>query len=166
MASPAKACLRALSDATARWPNRSKASDGIMGDASHQARKSDHNDGNAFDVTHDPDNGCDGETIAALAQQDRRTKYVIWNKQIWSVARQSEGWRPYDGANPHTHHCHVSIIEALRDDDSAWPWAPERSEDVKSSAELSQLKSDGTSIAIGLAAAFSLYGIIRSLKGW
>jgi hypothetical protein len=46
---PATACVRALQDATARWPSRNRASDGIMGDPLHQQRKSDHNDGNAFD---------------------------------------------------------------------------------------------------------------------
>jgi murein DD-endopeptidase MepM/ murein hydrolase activator NlpD len=35
-------------------------------------------------------------------------KYVIWRKRIWSVARQSEGWRPYSGISPHYDHVHVS----------------------------------------------------------
>lgn len=118
----AAACLRALKDADAAFPGRSKASDGIMGDKAHQARVSDHNDGNAFDVTHDPAHGCDGQVIADAALTDPRTKYVIWNKQIRNVAKGDTAWRPYDGANPHTHHCHVSIRPESRDDDRHWPW--------------------------------------------
>lgn len=120
---PAPACLQAIKDANEAFPGRKKASDGIMGDASHQARKSDHNDGNAFDITHDPESGCDGETIATLALQDPRTKYVIWNRRIYNLELGDKAWRPYNGANPHTHHCHVSIRGTARDDVSRWPWA-------------------------------------------
>lgn len=54
-------------------------------------------------------------------------KYVIWNKQIWSRARASEGWRRYTGSNPHTQHMHVSVgrgpdgqSTGPYDDNSAW----------------------------------------------
>ena len=123
MSSPAPACKQALADATKRWPNRKKASDGIMGDARHQARKSDHNMGNAFDVTHDPASGCDGNLISSLAIKDPRVTYVIWNHRIYNRSRASEGWRKYTGSNPHTHHCHVSISSSSRNDTRAWPWA-------------------------------------------
>ncbi len=120
-ASPA--CLAALRDANAAWPGRKRVSDGIMGDARHMASKSDHNDGNAVDITHDPAHGCDGNVISALAQADDRVTYVIWNKRIWN-ASVSPDWRPYKGSNGHTHHCHISIKVAKRGDDSPWPWAP------------------------------------------
>jgi hypothetical protein len=99
-----------------------------MGDASHQARKSDHNDGNAFDITIDEarataGTGPVGDELAAQALEDPRSTYVIWNRQIKSKAREAEGWRTYDGPNPHTKHVHVSINAAMRDDDSPWPWA-------------------------------------------
>lgn len=120
----APACVAALRDATARWPSRSRVSDGIMGDARHQASKSDHNLGNAVDITHDPRSGCDGGVIADMAQRDPRTAYVIWDRRIWSRAREAEGWRPYSGSNPHTHHVHISVRADARDDSSPWPWAP------------------------------------------
>lgn len=118
----APACVAALRDANGRWPSRKKASDGIMGDAAHQARPSDHNLGNAVDITHDPAAGCDGQSIAELAMKDDRVSYIIWNRQIWSPTRAAEGWRRYTGSNPHTLHVHISVHASKRDDDKAWPW--------------------------------------------
>jgi len=122
--SRAPACRAALRDANAMWPTRNRASDGIMGDTAHQARPSDHNQGNAVDITHDRVSGADGDTIADYAIEDARTTYVIWNAQIYSRARAAEGWRPYAGANPHRHHVHISVRVDSRNDDSPWPWAP------------------------------------------
>lgn len=121
----APACVAALRDATAAWPGRSRISDGIMGDARHQASKSDHNLGNAVDITHDPKAGCDGNVIASEALKDPRTKYVIWNAQIWNNDLRDTAWRPYGGSNPHRHHVHVSIRESRRGDAGPWGWAPE-----------------------------------------
>src|SRR5262245_37713497 len=90
---PAPACKKALADATARWPKRNKAADGIMGDAAHKKRKSDHNLGNAFDLTHDPANGVDCNVLAKQLINDRRVTYVIWNRQIYDRRRPGEGWR-------------------------------------------------------------------------
>lgn len=123
MASPAPACRQALNDANKRWPSRNRASDGIMGDARHQATKSDHNLGNAVDVTHDPESGCDGDLIASLAIQDPRVTYVIWNKKIYNRSRAGEGWRKYTGTNPHTKHCHISVRATSRTDTRAWAWS-------------------------------------------
>jgi hypothetical protein len=46
-------------------------------------------------------------------------QYLIWQGRIWSVARDAEGWRPYDGAGGlvdtteptggHYDHVHVSV---------------------------------------------------------
>lgn len=119
---PSPACVRALRDATSLCPNRDRSFDGIMGDAKHQRRKSDHNEGNAFDLTHDPVNGVDCHFWVKLALLDYRTKYVIWNRKIYNVELAGQGWRDYKGA-PHDHHMHVSIKAALRDFDSPWPWA-------------------------------------------
>src|SRR5688572_18980053 len=106
MATAARACRKALADATERWPNRNRASDGIMGDAAHQKRKSDHNLGNAFDITHDPKNGPDGNVLTRdlVDANDPRVTYIIWNKRIWHAGK---GWKAYTGSNPHSKHFHV-----------------------------------------------------------
>lgn len=123
MPTPAPCCLQALRDATTRWPSRNRASDGIMGDAAHQARKSDHNDGNAFDLTHDPAHGVDCNVLSRQVINDTRVTYVIWNRQIYNRSRAGEGWRAYNGSNPHDHHMHVSIQAASRNTLSPWPWS-------------------------------------------
>ncbi|MBY0294758.1 MAG: hypothetical protein K2X71_01790 [Methylobacterium sp.] len=48
-------------------------------------------------------------------------KYVISNRRIAS-AKADWAWRPYDGSNPHTKHCHVSVKAepALFDATSRW----------------------------------------------
>lgn len=108
-------------------PRRSTASDGSIGDQSHAARKSDHNpEGGwvtALDLTHDPRGGWDAHARAReLAnRRDPRIDYLISNRQIWTLAR---GWRPYTGANPHTHHAHTSIFNtatARGITDPFWP---------------------------------------------
>lgn len=118
----APACVAAIRDANKAWPTRKRASDGIMGDAAHQARPSDHNLGNAVDITHDPRAGADGHKIATAAMIDDRVTYIIWDRRIWSRLRAAEGWRPYQGSNPHTHHVHISVAVEKRDEDHPWPW--------------------------------------------
>lgn len=115
------------------YPNRSKASDGAIGDAAHASRSSDHNpwvmDGKmgvvtAIDVTHDPKGGCDGTKLAEAlrASRDHRIKYIIWNKQICSSSVAPWQWRKYTGSNPHQHHVHISVLPAkgLYDDNRDW----------------------------------------------
>jgi hypothetical protein len=122
----APACLAAIRDADARWPKRSRASDGIMGDEAHQKRPSDHNTGDAVDITHDPANDCDAGLIAKAAIDDERVTYVIWQGHIFNRARSAEGWRKRDkGDNDHTHHCHISVKREARNDVRPWAWAPD-----------------------------------------
>lgn len=121
----AAACVAALRDANEAWPGRDRRSDGVMGDARHQAKPSDHNLGNAVDITHDPEAGADGDRIARLALRDPRTKYVIWNRRIWSNELHDDPsgpGRPYAGDNQHTHHVHISVRADRRDDAQRWPW--------------------------------------------
>ncbi len=125
MSTAAPACRAALTEATRRWPGRSKASDGILGDQSHKARRSDHNEGNAFDLTSDPGKGVDCTVIAerlrwrAASGEEPRITYLIWNRQIASP-KDGWRWRAYTGSNPHTKHLHVSIDPASRADTRDW----------------------------------------------
>lgn len=105
---PALVSLRA--QINKRWPDRDKGSDGWIGDASHQARKSDHNPDyasggivRALDVDKD---GINVDTLVSAAINDSRTAYVIWNHRIWI---RGYGWQRYTGSNPHTAHVHISI---------------------------------------------------------
>lgn len=129
--SPAPACKAALAEATRIAPARSRASDGICGDDAHQARESDHNDGNAFDLTHDPAHGVDAHAWAerlrsrVLDGTERRVKYIISKRRIFNPSVSRE-WRPYSGTNPHEKHAHVSITTSARGDVHAW-WPGEGS---------------------------------------
>ena len=98
-------------------PNRSKISDGSIGDEDHQAAgSSDHLPNSAGvvcarDFTHDPDDGADMHQLSEHLRKRNHpaVKYVIWNRRIWSKVRNSEGWRYYGGSNPHDKHMHVSV---------------------------------------------------------
>jgi hypothetical protein len=117
MASSAPACQKALMQLTAMFPTRKKGADGIMGDAAHKARKSDHNDGNAWDWTRD-DTFFDSWKLATGLISDPRVNYVIHRRRIWS--RVKPYWRAYLGLSPHTAHGHCSILAAKRGDKSEW----------------------------------------------
>lgn len=120
-----------LEQLNARFPGRSKASDGSIGDAAHASRVSDHNPDSggvvrARDYTHDPDAGVDIDRLSdeLAASRDSRIKYVIANNLIMSGAAGPRPWRwtPYRGTNPHRSHLHLSVVADYRADDPA-PWA-------------------------------------------
>ncbi len=123
--SPAPALLVLRRQVDARWPDRSRASDGIMGDASHRRRKSDHNLGNAIDLTHDPAHGFDAGALAEELRRQMaagapgRPSYIIFNRRIASP-RTGWGWAPYTGSNPHRSHVHISIRADRRDMIRPW----------------------------------------------
>lgn len=122
----------------AAWPNRSKDSDGTIGDAAHAARDSDHNPespapaGNpdrqvdALDVTHDPAHGADmGRVSEAIRQsKDVRVKYVIFSRRIFYPTSRNGyaawSWQPYSGSDPHTNHMHVSVNDVHHDETQLW----------------------------------------------
>lgn len=107
-------CLRVLVEQLdAAYPERPRQSDGTIGDRSHASRTSDHNvaDGLvcALDITDWPGGRFDPDDWArTYAVHDPRVKYLISDGRIWSRGRAAEGWRAYDGANPHDKHLHVS----------------------------------------------------------
>ena len=115
-------------------PNRSKRSDGTIGDAAHSSRTSDHNPDQwgivrAIDLTHDPVGGWNCREFAERLRlsRDPRIKYVIWNRRIFSSYTNSKRpepwqWGAYTGSNPHDRHIHVSILPSLAasSDTSIW----------------------------------------------
>ena len=118
-----------------RWPNRSKVSDGTIGDAAHASRSSDHNPWvkvngvgvvRAIDITAngiDPDAYAEHLRALGRAGDPRLTNggYVIWNKRIASE-RQGWAWRRYTGTNGHTHHIHLSLSTKPSGFDSRASW--------------------------------------------
>lgn len=86
--------------------------------------QSEHKEGRAFDWAADVNDGNDvaavNDFLTALFATDAQghrfalarrmgVMYVIWNHQIWGAYSALQGWRPYDGANPHTDHVHISL---------------------------------------------------------
>ena len=122
----APAAQSILDQATRLRPQRSKASDGTVGDKAHRLRVSDHSpDGrgivHAADLTHDPARGMDAHGWARwlAARNDPRVKYIISNRRIWGFR---VGWYGYGGENPHTKHVHVSIKTGTRFENDTAPW--------------------------------------------
>ena len=117
-------CYCCSTQATALWPKRKKASDGLLPSSAHRKQNpnSDHNIGLAVDLTHDPKNGVDCAVIFEKLKEDERVQYLIFNKKIWNRKYAKSGNRPYSGSNPHTKHLHISIRADKADDTSPWFW--------------------------------------------
>jgi len=119
-------------------PDRDKASDGWIGDASHQTTTSDHNPWiyddetdtwvvSAQDITNDPASGMPSQGLAdaLVVSEDERIKYIISNEKICSGTGQDHEawvWRTYTGSNPHSMHVHISVKDEPEyyDDESRW----------------------------------------------
>lgn len=127
-----------LAQINAAYPNRSKRSDGSIGDAAHRSRTSDHNPWvrlggmgivTARDFTHDPNAGFDSWVFADLLRQEcaagreRRVKYIISNRRIASGTQAQWRWRRYNGSNPHSAHVHISVHPSRSRYDDQTPWA-------------------------------------------
>jgi lysophospholipase L1-like esterase len=121
----APALVTLLRQLDARWPSRSRASDGIApSEAHHRANpKSDHEGGNALDITHDPEHGPELAALATALLQDPRAHYVIFQRRIANPEREGGAWRPYSGASPHEDHLHLSIYPERRGDATTWDLA-------------------------------------------
>jgi hypothetical protein len=129
----AKSLLKLRDQVNIRHPHRKKHADGLVGDASHQSRASDHNpwvkDGStgvvtALDLTHDPASGFDSYVFAESLRQarDPRVKYVISNGRIFSSTTSPWVWRKYTGSNPHKSHCHISVLAEKKHYDHDGDW--------------------------------------------
>lgn len=120
-------------------PGRSIVNDGIVGDAAHQSRTSDHNPWvngppgvvTAIDITHDPKHGVDSYALAEYfrTHPDKRIKYIISNRRIAGNAAYASRnktkpwtWDRYSLKNPHDCHMHISVESrpGLYDDASDW----------------------------------------------
>lgn len=145
----AKSLDQLLAEINASAPNRSKVSDGSIGDENHQSTDSDHNPWchgwvvTARDFTHDPNGGFDSYAYAEWqrqrcrgdillnGQREIRVKYIISNRRIASPT-QNWVWRTYTGSNPHDHHVHVSVDctpeGGYMDSVTPWGW-PNSQED-------------------------------------
>lgn len=149
---PGNSLNQLRTQANAKAPNRSRASDGTIGDLAHQAEAcaSQHNSCcvkvggiwivRALDLTHDPANGFDSYAVAEQLRlsRDPRIRYIISNRRI-TGPNYGWVWHPYNGTDPHTNHLHVSVWDdqARFDDTSrAWritapaPIAPPQEDDV------------------------------------
>ncbi len=140
----------------AKWPNRSTASDGTIGDAAHQARVSEHNPDRygvvrAMDVTQA---GIDVPALLKAVIGDERVHYVIADRTIYS---RTYGWRArsYTGSNPHNLHVHISLrnqtsesadratIDKAANDRSAWFSTSSSSSSSGGSSSSPRLLKDG-----------------------
>ena len=115
MARRAKSLDTLVKQVDTAYPNRSKASDGWLGDAAHQAVASDHNPNSlgvvtAQDLTHDPIHGFDAHKVADNLRTNRHPdlKYIISNRRI-AGAWSNWQWQNYTGSNPHDKHIHISV---------------------------------------------------------
>jgi peptidoglycan hydrolase-like protein with peptidoglycan-binding domain len=117
-AAPSLVTLRKEVDA--RWPGRSRSSDGVIGDTRHAARTNSHNPVDsgtgpgvgtrgavhAIDIT---SAGIDVAAFLSAVVGDPRVWYVIHDGQIWS---RTTGWAPIaHRGDPHTTHIHVNLRE-------------------------------------------------------
>ena len=136
---PAKTLLQIRKQIDQMYPGRDKSSDGMLGDAAHSARTSDHNPDDdhvvkAIDISHDPKVGFNSYKFARevlAVNKDPRIKYVISNRQIMSGSGQSNPawkWRSYSGSNPHDQHVHISVKPEAKyyDDVSEWDFGREQ----------------------------------------
>lgn len=121
----APSLVQLRNELNAAFPNRDRASDGWIGNASHQATVSDHNPdyahGGVVRATDTDRDGIDPFALLDLAIRDFRVEYVIFNKFIYS---RNYGFakRDYHGVNDHTHHVHISIRhgEIYENDTQSW----------------------------------------------
>ena len=55
--------------------------------------------------------------IETVLTKDSRVKYIIRNREIW---KPDTGWQDYHGSDPHTGHCHVSVVDSAHSVTRPW----------------------------------------------
>ena len=152
-------CLVALyAELDRRYPNRSKVSDGTIGDRAHAARKSDHNPEDdradadktlwvtAADVTSGSPGGpnVDAWFDDLRRNRDARIDYLIRRSRI-TGPRFGWNWAPYTGSNPHDKHGHISVHNTAAARNDLRPWFPTAAtppeEDVLTPTQANQLSA-------------------------
>ena len=58
---------------------------------------------------------CD--SVVRFLITDKRVKYVIWYRKIWTPA---DGWKTYTRSDPHTGHAHVSVLDSSHTATQPW----------------------------------------------
>lgn len=126
-------CLVVLRDEiNAAYPNRDRASDGIIGDQAHASRQSDHNPSrgvvHAIDIDKDgiPADAIVARLVRLGLEGDPRLRggYVIWRGRIASHSH-AWMWRDYTGSNRHDKHFHLSVTyDPACDSTAAWNVVP------------------------------------------
>jgi hypothetical protein len=135
------ALTRLRSDFDDAFPERSRSSDGWIGDSAHAESTSGHNPDDTSGVSaeySDSDSAAEVRAIdvdkdlnSSTSMQDvvdrilatsndlRRLKYVIFDRHQWS---KSNGWKrtDYTGSNPHDQHAHFSGDPATDADGGQW----------------------------------------------
>lgn len=152
---------KALEQLNALAPNRSRASDGSVGDAAHALRDSRHNPDQygivrARDFTHDPAHGADMNLFPWALMADPRAKEVIWNDEYYD--RDPTGRirkRPYLQVNPartnkHDHHLHLGVVSDNRADAThSWgAFTPTKAQEDDDMPTLVRRRSDGAAILV------------------
>lgn len=170
-----------LREVNARWPHRSKASDGTIGDTAHSTRKSEHNPDakgvvRAVDITVA---GIDKAALLKVVIGDSRVHYVISDRKIYS---RTNSWAPraYTGANPHDKHVHISLrnrtsesadwstVDKAAADTSSWGIASSSSSSSSSTSKTLKKGSTGATVKklqTGLNKIFPAYRQTVSPKG-
>ncbi len=126
----AKSLIKLREQINAAYPSRDKTSDGTIGDTAHRNRKSDHNPNDkgvvcAIDIDEDlRGNRTLEQVITAIrASRDKRVKYIIYEGRITEPGSDLQRWKKYTGANPHSHHAHISVNSDPRLYDDARDWS-------------------------------------------
>ncbi len=117
---PAPSLLKLRKEIDARWPGRSRISDGVVGDLRHSGTRNSHNPVgmatgplvgtrgavHAIDITA---SGINVQSVLAAVIGDSRVWYVIHGGRIWS---RTYGWTARRQAgDPHTSHIHINLRE-------------------------------------------------------